>query len=99
MSIAGLNVPGLFRVPGDTIRIKSLTEEFSLSPEFGNELDLTSEPIYNISSLLKTYLRHLPCAIFDQRLLHLLCNTVTSEDLSTQSKCEIISDRPQVASP
>jgi hypothetical protein len=63
-----MSQPGIFRLAGDGTRISHLTKVFNLSPLYGDTLSITSEPIHNLTGLVKRYVRDLPEPILDESL-------------------------------
>jgi len=66
--MTGMSQPGIFRLAGDGTRISHLTKVFNLPPLYGDSLSITSEPIHNLTGLVKRYIRDLPDPILDESL-------------------------------
>lgn len=58
--------PGIFRLAGDGTRISHLTKVFNLPPLYGDSLSISSEPIHNLTGLVKRYIRDLPEPVLDE---------------------------------
>lgn len=63
-----MSQPGIFRLAGDGTRISHLTKVFNLPPLYGDSLSVSSEPIHNLTGLVKRYIRDLPEPILDESL-------------------------------
>ena len=61
-----MSQPGIFRLAGDGIRISHLTKVFNLPPLYGDSLSISSEPMHNLTGLVKRYIRDLPSPILDE---------------------------------
>lgn len=64
----GMSHPGIFRLAGDGTRISHLTKVFNMPPLYGDSLSISSEPIHNLTGLVKRYIRDLPEPILDESL-------------------------------
>ncbi|WWD18330.1 hypothetical protein CI109_102780 [Kwoniella shandongensis] len=64
----GMSQPGIFRLAGDGTRISHLTKVFNLPPLYGDSLTISTEPIHNLTGLVKRYVRDLPEPILDDSL-------------------------------
>lgn len=64
----GMSQPGIFRLAGDGIRISHLTKVFNMPPLYGDSLSISSEPIHNLTGLVKRYVRDMPEPILDESL-------------------------------
>lgn len=63
-----MSEPGIFRLAGDGTRISHLTKVFNLPPLYGDSLSIASEPIHNLTGLVKRYVRDLPEPILDESI-------------------------------
>ena len=63
-----MSQPGIFRLAGDGTRISHLTKVFTLPPLYGDSLSISSEPIHNLTGLVKRYVRDLPEPILDESI-------------------------------
>jgi hypothetical protein len=61
-----MSQPDIFRPAGDGIRISHLTKVFNLPPLYGDSLSIASEPIHNLTGLVKRYVRDLPEPILNE---------------------------------
>jgi hypothetical protein len=63
-----MSQPGIFRLAGDGTRISHLTKVFNMPPLYGDSLSISSEPIHNLTGLVKRYVRDMPEPILDESL-------------------------------
>lgn len=80
----GMSVPRLFRIAGDSIRVRELANAYDSPPEYGELINLHSERIHTVSSLLKKYLRELPEPVVDERLLRLWFRVTLDDSLGVK---------------
>lgn len=63
-----MSQPGIFRLAGDGTRISHLTKVFNMPPLYGDSLSITTEPIHNLTGLVKRYVRDMPEPILDESI-------------------------------
>ncbi len=63
-----MSQPGIFGLAGDGTRTSHLTKVFNLPPLYGDSLSISSESIYNLTGLVKRYIRDLPEPMFPRFL-------------------------------
>lgn len=63
-----MSQPGIFRLAGDGTRISHLTKVFNMPPLYGDSLSISSEPIHNLTGLVKRYVRDMPEPILDESI-------------------------------
>jgi len=64
----GMSQPGIFRLAGDGTRISHLTKVFNMPPLYGDSLSISTEPIHNLTGLVKRYVRDMPEPILDESI-------------------------------
>ncbi|GAA5907549.1 hypothetical protein JCM6882_004402 [Rhodosporidiobolus microsporus] len=85
----GVAIPGLFQSEGEPARVARLITIYDTPPDYGEHHDLSIESIYNVTSLLKRYLRDLPEPVLDPRLwrLYLAACVDSTKSLKSRIAC------------
>jgi len=76
----GLNTTGIFRIPGNTAKIKELQEIVDIK----GTVDFSDKDILDISSLLKLYFRKLPDPLWPNDFFHVLEEIASSNNHSLE---------------
>lgn len=94
----GMAQPGIFRLAGDPDRINQLYHIHNRPPWYGDDLDISSEPLHNLTGIVKRFIRDLPEPILDESLfnafLTLCSETPSSEEGGTTTETK--SDSRQI---
>ncbi len=81
-----MRTPGLFRLSGDSERTSELYQAYNRPPFYGDNLDLSVEPIANLTSVVKRYIRDLPYPILDESLFEVF-GSFCSESALEMERC------------
>lgn len=88
----GLEVEGIFRLPGRTTLIKELKDRFDCAERI--VFDISEHDVHSVASLLKMYLRELPESIipssYYQRLMNVAMNFQDAKE--TEKKTEAVAN-------